>query len=197
MHARRRAGLSSFAGADLRFPVLLLFPLHVLILLDAIRHDSSWTIPARKTWPILSVVLRSRLGVRLRKLRGMRSVRLKNPISAAGSVGAYSREGGQIPDWVKRSAVAGVGDLPVTAPGMAQKRGTREDSQTLPFQANALCTVAEAAGFLRVSTRTVRRLIWSGRLESVRIGRSVRVPTAALARFLAKHMQNPAKSGKL
>jgi len=46
-------------------------------------------------------------------------------------------------------------------------------------------TVAEVATELRVSTMTVYRLIHSGEMQAVRVGRSYRVPEAALDRFLA------------
>lgn len=46
-------------------------------------------------------------------------------------------------------------------------------------------TVAEVATELRVSTMTVYRLIHSGEMQAVRVGRSYRVPESALDRFLA------------
>ena len=45
-------------------------------------------------------------------------------------------------------------------------------------------TVAEVAGLMRVSKMSVYRLIHSGELESVRFGRSFRVPEAAVDAFL-------------
>ena len=41
--------------------------------------------------------------------------------------------------------------------------------------------VCEAARLLAVSSRTVRRLLRSGKLDSVRIGRRIVVPLASLA----------------
>ncbi len=46
-------------------------------------------------------------------------------------------------------------------------------------------TVAEVAAELRVSTMTVYRLIHSGEMQAVRVGRSYRVPETALDGFLA------------
>ena len=43
-----------------------------------------------------------------------------------------------------------------------------------------LLTIQDVAEFLQVSTRTVRRLIDTGELAAVRIGRSVRVRPEAL-----------------
>ena len=44
----------------------------------------------------------------------------------------------------------------------------------------SLITVREAAGFLRISARTVYRLIESGQLEAVRIGKQWRIPARDL-----------------
>jgi len=41
-------------------------------------------------------------------------------------------------------------------------------------------TISEAAHLTRLSTRTVRRAIQSGRLQSVHVGRAVRIPRASL-----------------
>ncbi len=47
-------------------------------------------------------------------------------------------------------------------------------------------TVAEVADQMRVSKMTVYRLIHSGELEAVRVGRSFRVPENAVQEFLSK-----------
>jgi excisionase family DNA binding protein len=47
-------------------------------------------------------------------------------------------------------------------------------------------TVAEVAGTLRVSTMTVYRLIKSGELRAVRVGRSYRLAEDEVDRFLAR-----------
>jgi excisionase family DNA binding protein len=44
--------------------------------------------------------------------------------------------------------------------------------------------VRETAELVRVSERTIRRAIASGRLRAVRIGRAVRVPRESLATLL-------------
>lgn len=46
-------------------------------------------------------------------------------------------------------------------------------------------TVAEVAGQLRVSNMTVYRLIQSGQLAAVRVGRSYRIREADIDRYLA------------
>ncbi len=45
-------------------------------------------------------------------------------------------------------------------------------------------TVAEVAGIMRVSKMTVYRLVHSGELPSVRVGRSFRVPERAVNDYL-------------
>ncbi|HWV27856.1 MAG TPA: helix-turn-helix domain-containing protein [Aeromicrobium sp.] len=47
-------------------------------------------------------------------------------------------------------------------------------------------TVAEVAAQMRVSKMTVYRLVHSGELEAVRVGRSFRVPEDAVQAFLEK-----------
>ena len=45
-------------------------------------------------------------------------------------------------------------------------------------------TVAEVATIMRVSKMTVYRLVHSGELESIRVGRSFRVPEQAVNQYL-------------
>ncbi|MGH3496591.1 MAG: helix-turn-helix domain-containing protein [Nocardioidaceae bacterium] len=47
-------------------------------------------------------------------------------------------------------------------------------------------TVAEVARVMRVSKMTVYRLVHSGALEAVRVGRSFRVPDKAVQEYLRK-----------
>jgi len=51
--------------------------------------------------------------------------------------------------------------------------------------ASQLVSVADAARFLSVSTRTVRRLITKGDIPIVRIGGSVRIAVVALNAYIA------------
>lgn len=48
----------------------------------------------------------------------------------------------------------------------------------------AFMTVAEVAAVMRVSKMTVYRLVHSGELPSVRVGRSFRVPEKAVTAYL-------------
>lgn len=52
-------------------------------------------------------------------------------------------------------------------------------------------TVAEVAEVMRVSRMTVYRLLHSGELPGVRVGRSFRVPQDALERYLATAVVEP------
>ena len=72
------------------------------------------------------------------------------------------------------------GDLQGSAGERRQKRG----AQTLQF-----FTLAETAEMLRVSTRTVRRWIDSGKLVAHRPGGVVRIGEADLRAFLALHRE--------
>lgn len=47
-----------------------------------------------------------------------------------------------------------------------------------------LLTIDETAEFLRVSDKTVRRMIDDGRLKAVAIGRQWRIPKEALEEFI-------------
>ncbi|OPZ46013.1 MAG: Helix-turn-helix domain protein [Firmicutes bacterium ADurb.BinA052] len=49
-----------------------------------------------------------------------------------------------------------------------------------------MLTVAEVAGILRVSVRTVYNLLEAGALRGVRVGRAWRVLESALEDFIAK-----------
>jgi excisionase family DNA binding protein len=53
-----------------------------------------------------------------------------------------------------------------------------------PFVTGALLTVAEVATGMRVSNMTVYRLIKSGELPAVRVGKGYRIRESELRRFL-------------
>jgi excisionase family DNA binding protein len=53
-----------------------------------------------------------------------------------------------------------------------------------PFVTGALLTVAEVAAGMRVSNMTVYRLIKSGELPAVRVGKGYRIRESDLQRFL-------------
>jgi excisionase family DNA binding protein len=55
----------------------------------------------------------------------------------------------------------------------------------VPENESSFVTVAEVAGQLRVSNMTVYRLIQSGQLPAVRVGRSYRIRESEVDRYLA------------
>ena len=57
-------------------------------------------------------------------------------------------------------------------------------ADTQPFVTGALLTVAEVAAGMRVSNMTVYRLIKSGELPAVRVGKGYRIRESELQRFL-------------
>jgi len=54
----------------------------------------------------------------------------------------------------------------------------------------ALLSIPEVAKLLNVSTKTVRRWIEANQIAVVRLGRSVRMSQAELARFIAARTSN-------
>lgn len=49
-----------------------------------------------------------------------------------------------------------------------------------------LLTISEVANVLRVSKMTIYRLVHDGQLQSMRIGKSLRVPMSALDAYLSQ-----------
>lgn len=86
----------------------------------------------------------------------------------------FKADARDLPDWLRLRNVSGVG-----------QSNTATDADPTPRQ-HALLTIDEVASHLRVSTRTVRRLIRSGGLQASRIGRSVRVSHSAVESLLGR-----------
>ncbi len=61
-------------------------------------------------------------------------------------------------------------------------KATAPASQSAPL----LHTIEDAARILAISTVTLRRLVWAGRIEHARIGRSVRIPADVIRDFAAR-----------
>ena len=53
-------------------------------------------------------------------------------------------------------------------------------------------TVAEVASIMRVSKMTVYRLVHSGELEAIRVGRSYRIPEQAVISYMRGAAYTPA-----
>lgn len=47
-------------------------------------------------------------------------------------------------------------------------------------------TIPEAAGYLRISVSKMRRLLWSGEIRSLKIGRAIRVLQRDLDKFIER-----------
>ena len=57
-------------------------------------------------------------------------------------------------------------------------------ADTTPLSDVRFLTVSEVATIMRVSKMSVYRLVHSGELEAIRVGRSFRVPEAAVNSYL-------------
>jgi excisionase family DNA binding protein len=57
-------------------------------------------------------------------------------------------------------------------------------AEATPLSDVRFLTVAEVAAIMRVSKMTVYRLVHSGELEAIRVGRSFRVPERAVNDYL-------------
>jgi excisionase family DNA binding protein len=57
-------------------------------------------------------------------------------------------------------------------------------AEATPLSEVRFLTVAEVAAIMRVSKMTVYRLVHSGELEAIRVGRSFRVPEQAVTGYL-------------
>ena len=60
-----------------------------------------------------------------------------------------------------------------------------------PFVGDRLLTVAEVAGTMRVSNMTVYRLIKSGSLAAIRVGKNYRIREADMDRYLSDRSVHP------
>lgn len=95
------------------------------------------------------------------------------PLSGPGSWAAPTEAGPRLPLCVRP---------PVAYAGGAEKGGARVPKNEFESK---FVTVAEVAASLRVSNMTVYRLIQSGQMAAVRVGRSYRIREADVDRYLA------------
>ncbi len=68
---------------------------------------------------------------------------------------------------------------------MAESPASPRSPEPRPLSEVRFLTVAEVASVMRVSKMTVYRLVHSGDLASVRVGRSFRVPERAVHEYLS------------
>ena len=70
--------------------------------------------------------------------------------------------------------------------------GRAPDSVSLPvfdpkaLSSSSLLTISNVAALLQVSTKTVRRLIDRGELDTIRIGRAIRIQPTALSLLIGR-----------
>ena len=64
--------------------------------------------------------------------------------------------------------------------------GPNDDDPSLPAPVRQLMTAAEVADVLRISVRTVRRMIASGQLPAIAIGRSIRIDPRAVSALIER-----------
>jgi excisionase family DNA binding protein len=111
----------------------------------------------------------------------------RGPPVRAGRSGDLARDAtspshrGDLPAWVHDFA----------APGAAAPSG-KNDAEAFPAgsssaeaQISHFLTMSDVAGELRISTKTVSRLLKRGDLKGIHIGRSVRIARGDLERFLS------------
>lgn len=79
------------------------------------------------------------------------------------------------------SSRAATGELPAWVYAADQ---SDQNVPRVPQPAASFLTVNEVGAQLRVSERTIRRLIAGGQLEAVRLGRSVRIAPSSLEKML-------------
>ncbi len=79
---------------------------------------------------------------------------------------------------------------------MSDRMGPCEVNQDMMETYRQLFTIREAARYLNLSERTIRRLISGGEIETVRRGRLVRIPAGELDVWIEAHTTRlPATSG--
>lgn len=78
------------------------------------------------------------------------------------------------------------------APTAADMRSDRDGER--PLTGVMFLTVAEVASVMRVSRMTVYRLVHSGHLPAVRVGRSFRIPEQAVHEYLRESYMGSIKS---
>ncbi|WP_336897464.1 helix-turn-helix domain-containing protein [Novosphingobium sp.] len=93
---------------------------------------------------------------------------------------------------IKRSDPA---DLPAWALVAPKQIGAAACAEPTPLAADEWMTVAEVAQFLRLSKRTVSRMIKAGRLPAKRLGRAVRIARSQLMAMLTSLPPASEKAG--
>ena len=85
-----------------------------------------------------------------------------------------------LPDWARGSDLPGPSVVSILRPRSIVASAANPQER----RPSELLTVAEAASRLRVSTKTIRRVIARGGLHAVRIGRAVRIDPQEIERLI-------------
>ncbi len=83
--------------------------------------------------------------------------------------------------------------IPLALPDSQPDPQRREQ---LDLVSEGLCTVTEASRFLKIGRTKVYEHVKSGRLASVKIDRSRRIPLKALREFAARNLHLPGPPGE-
>ena len=86
-------------------------------------------------------------------------------------------------------------DLPAWVLVAPKRPDAAASDRATPFAADEWLTLAEVAQYLRLSTRTVSRMIKGGRLPATRVGRAVRIARSQLITMLASVPQISEEDG--
>ncbi len=92
---------------------------------------------------------------------------------------------------------SGASDLPAWVLVAPKPIGASVSDRPTPLAADDWLTLAEVAQYLRLSTRTVSRMIKAGRLPAKRVGRAVRIARSKLMTMLASLPQISEEDGTL
>lgn len=88
-------------------------------------------------------------------------------------------------DTSRSATSSGTTNLPAWALAASKQIAVAHANVQTPFAPDELLTLSEVAQYLRVSPRTVSRMIKSGHLPAKRVGRGVRIERSQLMVMLA------------
>ena len=101
--------------------------------------------------------------------------------------GLASEAPGAIPPWAYQAFDFSEPSDPAPA-GLTSRCSSQSADASAARALITLMTVAEAATTLRVSTKTIRRMIARGELQCVKIGRLVRIRAEVILLYIGEHL---------
>ncbi|GAC1326484.1 MAG: hypothetical protein NVSMB13_11500 [Mycobacteriales bacterium] len=102
-------------------------------------------------------------------------------VVTGGEAGALDRAGETVPTMVTTPGLSSSGQDGASSIGAGTKIAGPKSAALSEVR---FLTVAEVASIMRVSKMTVYRLVHSGEMSAVRVGRSFRVPEQAVHAYL-------------